>query len=240
LRERARQDLAGYYAHCTAIDDMVAKLLQTLDETGIAEDTIVVFTSDHGDLLGSHGAYKKQQPYDESVRVPMLYRYPRKLGAAGRELDAVMNSEDIMPTLLGLCGVTIPDTVEGLDYSAHMRHVQAGDSPFDGATMIACVQPFGQWNRAAHDGREYRGIVTPRYTYTRDLGGPWLLFDNEKDPYQLNNLIGKPEAADLQSRLEDTLTRKLEEAGDAFEAGPDYLRKWGYTVDATGTVPYRD
>ena len=235
MRARARRDLAGYYAHCTAIDDKVADLLSTLEDAGIAEDTIVVFTSDHGDLLGSHNAYKKQQPYEESVRVPMLFRYPRLLGTEGRKVDAVMNSEDIMPTLLGLCGVDIPDAVEGLDYSGFLR---GGASPFDGSTLITCVQPFGQWNRVQHQGREYRGVVTTRHTYTRDLNGPWLLFDNEKDPYQQNNLIGMPEAASIQRELDALLWRKLRASGDEFLPGPVYLKKWGYPVNATGTVPY--
>ena len=235
MRERARRDLAGYYAHCTAIDDRVGDLRKTLEETGLAEDTIIVFTSDHGDLIGSHGAYKKQQPYEESVRVPMLLHYPRLLGTKGRKVDPVMNSEDIMPTLLGLCGVAVPDTVEGLDYGGFLR---GGRNPFDGATVITCVQPFGQWNRVRHRGREYRGVVTTRYTYTRDLGGPWLLFDNEKDPYQQDNLIGKPAAAGIQRNLDGILWRKLEENGDEFLPGPFYLKKWSYPVNATGTVPY--
>ena len=235
MQARARKDLSGYYAHCTAIDDMVANLMKTLDDEGIADDTILVFTSDHGDMLGSHGAYKKQQPYDESIRVPMLWRYPRALGAKGRTVDAVMNSEDIMPTLLGLCGAPIPSVVEGLDYSGFLK---GAASPFDGATVITCVQPFGQWNRQKHGGREYRGVVTERYTYTRGLDGPWLLFDNQEDPYQLVNLIGKSDSSEIQGRLDDILTRKLKEQGDEFKPGSFYLKKWNYEVNASGTVPY--
>jgi arylsulfatase A-like enzyme len=99
------------------------------------------------------------------------------------------------------------------------------------------VAPFGQWIRAI-GGREYRGIRTTRYTYVRDLNGPWLLFDNEADPYQMESLAGRPEHAPLQARLDALLLRKLREAGDEFRPAGDYITKWGYRVDATGTVRY--
>ncbi|HAH49558.1 MAG TPA: sulfatase, partial [Planctomycetaceae bacterium] len=70
----AKKELAGYYAHCSALDDCVGDLLATLKETGVDHNTIVVFTSDHGDMLHSHGQIRKQKPWDESLRVPMLFR----------------------------------------------------------------------------------------------------------------------------------------------------------------------
>ena len=72
----ARKNLAGYYAHCSALDDAMGQLLATLEETQQAENTIFVFTADHGDMLGSQGQWKKQKPFDESARVPMLVRWP--------------------------------------------------------------------------------------------------------------------------------------------------------------------
>lgn len=233
--ELARKNLAGYYAHCTALDDCVGWLRQTLADQRIADDTILVFTSDHGDLLGSHGAWKKQQPYEESVRVPLLWHYPTGLGTAPRRVDATINSEDLMPTLLGLAGVPIPDSVEGLDFSNYMR---GGADPSDGAALLTCPMPFGQWSKR-WGGREYRGIRTKRYTYVRDRRGPWLLFDNKKDPYQLNNLIGLPAHRQLATRLDAVLDRKLQQTHDEFLPGMDYIKQWGYPVDETGTVPYR-
>jgi len=235
-RRQAREDLAGYYAHATALDDCVADLRTTLAEAGIAENTILVFTSEHGDLLGSHGFYKKQQPYDESIRVPLLIHYPKGLDVQGRTLDAPVNSEDILPTLLGLCAVEIPASVEGLDYSGYLRGKK---NPSDGATLITCPQPFGQWART-WGGREFRSIRTRRYTFARDLRGPWLLFDNEKDPFQLDNLANRTEHAELQKKLDGILTRKLKETADDFLSGQAYLEKWGYVVDETGTVPVRE
>jgi len=234
VRESARQLLAGYYAHCTALDDCLGSLLETLKETGLEQNTLLVFTADHGDLLGSHGGRNKQQPFDECVRVPLLLHWPAGLGTRARKLEALINSEDVMPTILGLCGVSIPQTVEGLDYSDYLR---GGKNPSDGATLISCAAPFGQWTRRT-GGREYRGVRTQRYTYVRDLAGPWLLFDDRKDPGQMKNLLGTPGSAGLQQRLEAILERKLTEAHDEFRPAEEYLRKWGYTVDAEGTVPY--
>jgi arylsulfatase A-like enzyme len=231
--EQTRKYLAGYYAHCSALDDCMGQIRAALDETGLAENTVLVFTADHGDMLGSQGLYKKQKPYDESIRVPLLFHWPRGLGTMPRELDAPTNSEDLMPTLLGLCGAPIPKSVEGLDYSGYLR---GGKSPGDGATVILCAAPFGEWDRKK-GGKEYRGVRTTHYTYVRDLQGPWLLFDDKEDPLQMRNLIGDPARASLQADMDALLARKLRERGDAFLPGDDYIKKWGWMVDANGTAP---
>jgi arylsulfatase A-like enzyme len=235
MAAEARQWLAGYYAHCTALDDCLRDLLQTLDETGQADNTIFVFTSDHGDMLGSQGEVKKQRPWDESIRVPFLVRYPALPNWQPRAVDGIIDSIDIMPTLLGLSGLPIPDSVEGVDFS---DYIEGGDDPTDGAILLTCPQPFGQWTREQHGGREYRGLRTRRYTYTRSLDGPWLLYDNEADPYQLHNRCNDPDYADLQQELDQWLNRKLAATGDEFLPGIEYVRRWGYTIDETGTVPY--
>jgi arylsulfatase A-like enzyme len=234
MQAGAKKNLAGYYAHCSALDDLIGQLRKTLKDAGIEKDTIVIFTADHGDMLGSHGAYKKQRPHDESIRIPMLWHYPRELDAM--KTTALMNSEDIMPTLLGLCGIEIPKSVEGTSYQSHLL---GGQDPSGGAALITCIQPFGQWSRS-RGGQEYRGLRTKRYTYTRNLKGPWHLFDNETDPYQMDNLVGKAEHAKLQAKLEAQLTKKLAAQKDEFKSGPDYLAKWNYKVNKSGTVPYRN
>jgi len=239
--EWARRALAGYYAHGSALDACVGKLRQTLAEAGLDEDTIFVFASDHGDMLGSHGLKDKQKPWDESIRVPFLLRYPRRFGTGGRVVDALIDAPDIMPTLLGLSGLAIPETVEGLDYSDYLA---GGPDPADGAALLACYHPFGQW-RAGHDGgslgltgREFRGLRTQRYTYVRTLAGPWLLYDNPNDPYQLRNVIEDPEYAPVRSELDFRLERRLAARGDEFLPGLEYVHRWGYPVDQHGTVPY--
>jgi arylsulfatase A-like enzyme len=234
--EFAQKSLAGYYAHITAMDDCFGELRRTLRETGLEDNTILIFTSDHGDMLGSQGQTNKQQLYDESLRVPFLLRFPEGLGTEARRLDPPICSVDITPTLLGLCGLDIPDSVEGLDYSGLLR---GGGSPGDDIALASCPSPFGQWRRCI-GARECRGVRTKRYTYVRHLDGPWFLFDNETDPFQMENLCNCPQHKDLQADLDAALDRKLRQANDEFLSGWDYIRKWGYVTDADGTIPYRD
>jgi len=235
LAPQAREWLAGYYAHCSALDACMGRLLNTLEECSLSDDTILVFTSDHGDMLGSHGHCRKQRPWEESIRVPFLLRYPNLPGWRPRETDALIDAPDIMPTLLGLCGTPIPDTVEGLDFSGYI----AGDAnPSDGAALIMCPHTFGEWRAMQDGGKEYRGLRTKRYTYVCDRQGPWLLYDNDNDPYQMQNLVHDPDFSDIRDALNKTLQQKLDEQMDEFLPGKDYIEKWGYPVDETGTVPY--
>ncbi|MEZ4706283.1 MAG: sulfatase [Caldilineaceae bacterium] len=229
----ARAELAGYYAHCTALDDLLGDLLQTVDDAGIADDTIFVFWSDHGDMLHSQGEVRKQRPWEESIHVPLLIRHPRHFGA-GRTVPALINTPDLMPTLLGLCDLPIPATVSGANYAPYLRGQAA--APADSA-LLACYHPFGEYHRGV-GGREYRGLRTATHTYARDLNGPWLLYDNVADPYQQHNLVNHPQAAARQTELDQALTIKLQELGDQFLPGMDYIQQWGYEIDETGTVPY--
>jgi len=232
---QARKELAGYYAHCTALDDCFADLLHTLDEAGIAENTIVVFTSDHGDMLWSQDQQRKQRPWEESVRVPLLIRFPAVMNIKPQRNEATINSEDVMPTLLSLCGMPTPKSVEGLDFSANMR---GQPDPSGGATVVRCVSPFGEYTRPK-GGREYREIRTARYTYVCELAGPWLLYDNQVDPFQLHNLINDPAYAALREEMESLLKKKLAGQHDEFLPGADYIKKWGYKTDVWGTMPYK-
>jgi arylsulfatase A-like enzyme len=245
LEDKTRKALAGYYAHIAALDDCIGEIVGTLKELGLENDTILVFTSDHGDMLYSHSKQKKQKPWDESICVPFLLRYPAALGKRGKTLDMPINAPDIMPTLLGLSGIEIPRTVEGTDFSDVLRGTE---KPKDNAALISCPSPFGQWRRA-NGGREYRGIRTRRYTYVRDLNGPWLLYDNKRDPYQLNNLCNKPAhskparrtslwVGGLQEKLESILSQKLKQTNDEFLSGWEYIKKWSHIVDESGTVRY--
>jgi arylsulfatase A-like enzyme len=232
LREKARRDIAGYYAHISALDDCMKELLDAVSDAGIKENTIFVFTSDHGDMLYSHGNTKKQQPWDESLGVPLLLRYPKKLGTAKKQIDMPINTPDIMPTLLGLSGIEIPETVEGTDYS----NVLTGEKQAENkAVLIQCPVPFHQWNYKK-GGREYRGVRTARFTYVRDLKGPWLLYDKNLDPFQMNNLIGVDEYIFIQSDLEQQLQQLLEQTNDKFLSGNGYMKKWGYRWDKTDSL----
>ncbi len=236
----AREQLTGYYAHITAIDRCVGRLDRALADAGLREDTIFIFTADHGDMVesqwdlsGPARGTRKQQPYDESILVPLLLRYPARFGHDPRELTAPFAAPDLMPTLLALAGVAIPDTVEGIDLSGHL---DGGPAPDRAGVLIANYHPFADW-RTERGGRPYRGIRTARHTFVRDRNGPWMLFDNREDPYQLTNLVNKAAAADLQQRLDAELGRILAAQGDAFEPPEALRQRWGYTLDDDEAIP---
>jgi arylsulfatase A-like enzyme len=235
LADRAREHLAGYYAHCEALDELLGDLMGTIEEAGIAENTILVFWSDHGDMLGSQGHWKKQRPWDESARVPLLIRYPALFGRTGREIEAPIGTVDLMPTLLGLAGLEIPEGVQGRDFTPFLKGET--EAPWE-AVLLACYHPFGQYTRS-QGGREYRGVRTARHTYVRDRAGPWFLFDNLRDPEQLTNLAGAPNCSEIREALEAELQRQLRAFDDRFRDGWDYVAAWGYETDEEGTVPFR-
>ena len=230
---QAAKDLRGYYAHILALDEYIGRLHDCLKSAKFAGNTIFVFTSDHGDLLGSHGQIKKQQPYVESINIPFLIEWPIKQIHGPR--DTLIDAPDVMPSLLGLCGLAIPDSVEGHDFS---RHILGAPDDTAGTALLSCPHPFGQWHKKI-GGREYRGIRTRQYTYVKDLNGPWLLFDNIADPCQLNNLVNSANFAETQSRLEEELQKLLLKNEDDFLPGMEYIEKWQYPVNAEGTVPYK-
>jgi arylsulfatase A-like enzyme len=227
LRAQATETLRGYYAHITALDDAVALLLETLEASDLADDTLFVFTSDHGDMHGSHGVRRKQVPWDESIRVPLLLRYPRGLGAEGRILHTPINTPDLMPSVLGLCGLPIPETVEGRNYAALI----AGDAD---EADVGDLEPAAYLNypvsfamSRAQGLPAYRGVRTARYTYVRTIQGPWLLYDNAEDPYQMHNLRDNPAYRAIQTRLDQVLQGWLTRLNDDFLPGRVYLERDG-------------
>lgn len=233
MQDKARREAQGYYAHCVALDKCAGELLQTLEESGIAGKTVVVFTSDHGEMLGSHGCppMMKQVPWGESAHVPFLLRFPALHGEKGRSVETPLTTPDIFPTLLGLAGIEVPPAVEGEDLSPMLRR---GEDMPDRAALYMNVAPFIQ----ASFAKEYRAIRTSRHTYVRGLGGPWLLFDNERDRFQMDNLASKPEHAALQATLDARLQAELKRIGDDFRPASTYVAEWGYRIGPHGSVPY--
>lgn len=235
----ASRALRGYYAHINALDDCMGRLQAAMKKAKLDENTIFVFTSDHGDMLYSQGQINKQKPWDESIRIPFLLNYPAALGRQARNMDVPVTLTDVMPTLLSLSGQSIPASVEGRDYAPLFRKPRLPRS--DEAAFIACIVPFHQWGYR-QGGREYRGIRTARYTYVRDLKGPWLLYDNERDPYQLTNLVDQSAHRDVQQHLERILQGKLSATKDEFLTGNVYMDKWHYPwarIDSIGNPYYK-
>jgi arylsulfatase A-like enzyme len=238
--EPPREDLWGYYAQITFLDYQVARLAAALEELGIADDTILVFSSDHGDMHGSHGVYKKQWPWDESIKVPLIVRYPRRI-RAGSSFDMPFSVIDVMPTLLGLAGVPIPDRVEGVNLAPFIAG-ERSDPPRSVLLMNPCPfsigDPRGSDQVPHYQGMrmEYRGVRTDRYTYARTIDRPWLLFDNIEDPYQLRNLVGDPACKGLAQEMEGEMQALMSRIGDEFLPKEAYYERFGIELDHRGKV----
>jgi arylsulfatase A-like enzyme len=213
-RTEAEDILRGYYAHMAALDECFARLLSTLQKQQIAEDTIVIFTSDHGDMMLSQGLTTKLYPWDESVRIPFLVRYPRKFGRAGRRVNTQVNMPDMMPTLLTLAGLKVPDAVQGRD--------AFGKSP-ESSGFISLPVPITEARR--YGFAEYRGLRDQRYTYIRSIKGPWLLYDNRRDPYQMHNLCNQSAAYQVQSAMDHQLDARLNKLKDDFLPASSYIER---------------
>jgi arylsulfatase A-like enzyme len=208
-----------YYAMTANLDWNLGRLLRAVDELGLRENTIFIFTSDHGEMFGAQGRRAKNIFYDEAVRVPFLLRWPGH-APAGHVADACLNSPDIMPTLLGLLDLPIPDGVEGMDLS----HCALGqDGPEPEAALLQGMGATAVWE----DGHEWRGLRSKRYTYaTYRIDGAELLFDNVADPYQMTNLADDPDHADTLERFRTLLRARLEAIHDRFEACTWYEEHW--------------
>lgn len=226
LEKKVREELQGYYAHCTATDIAVGNILNKMKELNLMKNTILVFTSDHGEMMGSHGErpYKKQVGWDESIRIPFLISYPSIGKNKGSVVNAPINTPDILPSLLGLANLNIPETIEGEDLSELIKNP---DPNTDRTALVMNLAPFAD-NR---EGAEYRLIRTKQYTFERQLEGPSKLFDNIADPFQMNNLVGKPEYAELQEKLDAELKNKLATIGDELKPREYYLEDWGLVLD---------
>jgi arylsulfatase A-like enzyme len=229
MQAKAREEAQGYYAHCTALDQCVGELMDTLTETGLASNTIVVFSSDHGEALGSHGVppTQKQVAWSESAHIPFLLRVP---GITPRTVSTPITTPDVLPTLLGLAGVTLPKTIEGEDVSQSVRTGRDEDR----AALYMCVSPFANVPREKLS--EYRAIRTSRYTYVRGLNGPWVLYDDVNDRFQTNNLV---QDAALVRELDGRLQAQLKRISDDFRPGKEYIAEWGLQVAAHGSIPYQ-
>ena len=218
----ALRELRDYYANIAALDECFGRLLATVEATGTSEDTIVMFTSDHGDMMYSQGLQRKLVPWEESIRIPLLLRYPRKFGWSGRRSAALVNHADIMPTLLGLSGLPAPAGVQGTDYS---RDIDGTGPGAPSSAFLGVPVPFIEMCAAGI--AEYRGVRTTRYSYVRSIHGPWLLYDNNIDPYQMNNLCGQPEMKAIQADLDAELGRWLRKLNDEFLPAKEYLQRDG-------------
>ncbi len=225
-RKKLTSWMKVYYAMVANLDYNIGRVMKALDKAGLAEDTIVVFTSDHGELFGSHGRRAKNIFYEEAVRVPFLMRLPKVFKPSKN--DVCLNSVDIMPTVLSLLNLPIPKEVEGTDLSGFIKGAKKKKSETvkieePEFALMMCTGPTAIFK----DGHEWRAVRDKQFTYAIfKVDGKELLFDNISDPLQINNLIGDPKYKDVHKRLKAGMKKKMSKIKDTFENNTYYEKKW--------------
>ncbi|HEY3836515.1 MAG TPA: sulfatase [Bryobacteraceae bacterium] len=212
INPKLREQFQGYYGHISAVDAEFGRLLRKLDETGQAANTIVIYTSDHGDMMGSHGYGGKRLPWEESCRVPFLVRYPQVVAPATKT-SGIFSTVDIYPTMCGIAGLKAPSHCVGRDLSAAMR----GETlKFPESTFLMHIQKDNATGGENNPAPLFRGVRTDRHTYAVAGDGRWLFYDNQEDPYQQHNRIDDASAAKFTRELDGLLLDYLKSAHDPF------------------------
>jgi arylsulfatase A-like enzyme len=198
-RER-REVTAAYYAMIEQVDDNMGRLLRVLDETGQRENTIVIFMSDHGELLGDHGMYLKgPHMYDCSIRVPLIISWPGHF-KAGLKSDALVELVDVVPTLLESTNMPVPVRVQGKS----LYDICAGKAdPHQHKDYVYSEYYIGQPFHEALEDEPFLTTVRTRTSKLTSYAGMKLgeLYDLEADPGEHNNLWDSPDHADLKMEM---------------------------------------
>ena len=220
VEERARQELAGYYAQIENWDWNIGRIMDALAHEGISTNTHIMIFADHGDSHGSHGQFLKTNPYEESVRIPMIVSgetsfYDRHL--TGRP-STLFSEVDIAPTTLGLCGLPAPAWMEGHDYSGHRLGYRP--PPVDADSMyLQLVVPTRHPDSVDNP---YRGLVTKDgWKYVCFEKQSWLMFNLADDPYEQVNVAFNSKYQKQRNQLIARLRQWVADTGDKFTV-PDY------------------
>jgi len=189
-RQELKKDMAVYYGMVSFMDQEIGRILEALDRLGLAENTLVVFTTDHGHFLGQHGLIAKCiHHYEDLLRVPFIVRFPGRV-PAGKTSDALQNLVDLAPTFLAAAGLEIPGIMTGLNQLPNWQ---------DGRPVRTYSITENRHTRTRVHMRTY---VDARYKITvYRQGGDGELFDLAEDPGEVHNLWHEPGAAGLKSRL---------------------------------------
>lgn len=200
--------IKDYLACIKSVDDNVGRVLEYLDKKGLAENTIVVYTSDQGFYLGEHGWFDKRFMYEESLRMPFLVRYPAKIKAGTTNKDIITNI-DFAPTLLEVAGITPPEEVQGRGFFSNLQ----GNTPADWTkSMYYHYYEFPFWHHVQpHYGIRNERFKLIHFYYNIDV---WEFYDLEKDPNELNNAINEQEYIDIIKDMKMDLTKQMEYYGN--------------------------
>lgn len=217
----ARKELVGYYAAIERLDWNLGCIRSALHELGIADDTYIIFFSDHGDLHGSHGQFRKTAPWEEAIRIPFIIGGPRLIYSDLAKIRCPINHVDIAPTTLGLCGIEKPGSMDGFDYSSLIlkgfeptsEDERLSEDLPDSAYLSLPVPP----GDPETVDRPFRGIVTSDgWKYVALEGQPWLMFNLNDDPYEMVNLAHNTKFKRQRKLLHDRLVRWVSETDDRF------------------------
>jgi arylsulfatase A-like enzyme len=186
-----RQNIAIYYGMISFLDAQFGRILAALDRLGVADDTIVVFTSDHGHFLGQHGLTAKGPfHYEDLLRVPFLVRWPGRI-APGSVTDGLLGLIDLSPTLLSACGLPVPGAMQGVD-----------QTPVWTGQVAAAQDHVIVENRHQPSAVHLRTLIEDRYKMTLYGGRPWGdLFDLQEDPGEVHNRFADPDYRGVRDEL---------------------------------------
>jgi len=189
-----------YYRTLAGVDENLGRVLRFLDEHGLTDNTLVIYTSDNGFFLGEHGFFDKRLMYEESIRVPLLVRYPRLVRAGASDEHMVLNI-DLCPTILALAGVPIPPGVQGMSL---VPLLQARAVPWRESFLYEFFEFPG-----VHSVRKHRGVRTERWKYIHFYEPPeeFELYDLQADPHERRNLYGQTRYAEVVEQLRAELVR---------------------------------
>src|SRR5680860_253428 len=206
------------YLRCIkSVDDGVGEVLDYLEEAGLAENTIVIYTSDQGFYLGEHGWFDKRFMYEESFRTPLLMRYPKEI-PAGTEIDALVQNLDFAPTFLDYAGIKAPQEMQGESF----KNVVRGESE---DWRDAVYYTYYEYP-SVHMVKRHYGVATDRYKlmhFYYDID-EWEMYDLQEDPNEMNNIYEEPEYADVRADLHQRLKDLRTKYGDSEELQEKYLR----------------
>ena len=209
---------AQYYGNVTLVDRMVGRITAALERAGVADDTAVVFTTDHGEMLGDHGMLEKRSFYEEASRVPLLMRAPW-LSPGQQRVEGSVGHVDLVPTMLDLIGESLPDHLEGKSLVPVLR----------GEETLAGNDVFIEWNGISPTVRDrflgsdainrmlampYRSVVSDRWKLNLCAGDQGELFDLRSDPYEQTNLFDDPAQRDRVRDMAARIRMWQHETGD--------------------------
>jgi arylsulfatase A-like enzyme len=218
VKDSRRKNTRCYYAMIKHFDDAMGRLVRYLDESGLSENTILVMTADHGEMLGSRGRWNKMVPYCEAVDIPLIFRWPGHIPAGVRS-DALYTPLDHMPTLLSMTGCTVPDAADGINLSPAVLGGKADER--DAALMMTYTSHWDFFDSGT-SWPEWRGVRTKTHTYAKWLTGEEELYNNIEDPCQMNNLVEGQKDMPTLNKMRAHLKGLLAEAHDEFLPGTAY------------------